>query len=243
MGYRRVRVLNENGADIYADTEENVIIGHEDFESELWIKSIETEGWAEIYSEEENQMFVKLNEIDKQQPSDDVMLASGYKKIQVALTTGADLYASMNDEDVIGHVDFGTELWLTNTEDVEWAVLYKLHDDDSDKYIKWNDIIIILQNENSNEDIQRSIKVTSTLESMSSVSFGTEIENSVELIGFLEEDQCEYKWFYSNDNGASWILAEDEKEQSMTYVIDGNNWYYIWKAQVAIIHTDGELAE
>ena len=57
LGYRKVQVLNKDGADIYDSIEEEAaVIGHADFESELWIKDTEAEGWAEIYTAKEKKV-------------------------------------------------------------------------------------------------------------------------------------------------------------------------------------------
>ena len=95
LGYRKVQVLNENGVDVYASTEEDAeAIDHIDFEEEIWIKDAEVEGWAELYAEEEEEArFVKLDELDKQPLTDEELIELGYRKVQVVNEEGVNFYA------------------------------------------------------------------------------------------------------------------------------------------------------
>ena len=65
MGYRKVQIQNKNGTNIYeAANDDAAVIGTIDFENEIWIKDAEAEGWAQIFTEEEDAgKFIKLADI------------------------------------------------------------------------------------------------------------------------------------------------------------------------------------
>ena len=197
----------------------------------------------EVEEETEEEIEETEEEVAEEEPlTDEEMLAMGYKKVSIAYTTGTDIFGTMNyEEEPIGHFDFGEEIWVSTTDDLQWAKLYSANEDADERYVMWNEIIILLQEETEEaeetEQLPRSISIRNTLAEMGGANFGTTIEISAELINFQEDDQCTFYWYYSEDDGLTWNLAEGENEQVLRYVIDSNNWYYRWKVIVAI---DGE---
>ena len=242
LGYRKVKIANTNGTAVYAGIEETEEIEHLAFETEIWIKNTESEGWAEIYTKDGTVKMIKLAETEKQLPPDEEMLAMGYKKVQVSLINGIGIYENMDPEqEAIEEIEFGSELWVSATEDPAWALLYKSNEEEADRFIKWDEVIIILQNEDEEDDLlPRSIRIISSENAFGDVSFGTEIKMTIELTNFREDDLCMFQWFYSTDHGMTWTQIEGADGQDFTYVIDASNWYYNWKALVALETIDAE---
>ncbi len=138
LGYRKVEILNQNGADIYAAAAEDAaVIDHAYLGAELWIKDAE-EGWAGIYNEEEAQRFIKLADIEKQSLTDDEIEALGYNKVQVLNGNGVDIYAAAEDEaTVTDHADFEAELWIKASETEGWSEVFS---EEARKFVKTEEI-------------------------------------------------------------------------------------------------------
>ena len=240
LGYRKVQILNENGTDIYDSIEEEAaVIGHADFESEIWIKDLETEGWAEVYNEEGVQQFIKLAEIDKQMPSDEEMLEAGYIKVYVGIDIGANIYDSSVEyegEEPADHLDLGTELWVKLIEGADRAQIYNLDEEAPVRYISLVDIIATMKPEDMEELPTRMLEIHSNLEDsmVTKLFVGSRIVLTTELINFKEDDQYEVIWQYSAD-GEEYIDIPDANELEYKYIVDLDNGSYIWKVIVKLI--------
>ncbi len=244
LGYRKVQVLNGNGIDIYDSTEEEAaVIGHADFESELWIKDAEIEGWAEIYTEEESKQFVKIDEITKL--TDEQMLEMGYIKVYVALKIGANVYANSfasEGEEPLDHLDVGTELWVKIIEGAERALIYEPDEEASASYINLVDIIAILKPEGMEDLPTRSITVTSDLEEYPEIFYGMRETLTAELENFTEDDEYTIKWQYSTDRGETFIDIEGAEQLSYRYIIDESNSNNIWRILIQLVSNEETLS-
>ena len=126
MGYRKVQILNKNGANVYEAAEEGAAVtGTIDFENEIWIKDIEAEGWAQIFTEDEAAKFIRLDEIAEQEITDEELEELGFRKVQILNANGTDVYeAAAEDVAVIEHIAFETEIWIRDIENEGWAQIY-----------------------------------------------------------------------------------------------------------------------
>ena len=142
LGYRKVQIQNKNGADVYEVTATSVeVIGHLNYEAEIWIKDIAAEGWAQIYTaEDEAHQFIKLAEIEKQAITEDDLIEMGYRKVQIQNKNGTNVYDAANeDAAVIGAVGFESEIWIKDAETEGWAQIFT-EDEEAEKFIKLAEI-------------------------------------------------------------------------------------------------------
>ena len=239
LGYRKIQILNKNGADVYAAAEENAsVTGHADFETELWIKDIEAEGWAQIYTAEgEEEQFIILAEIEKQLPTDEEMLALGYIKVYVGIDIGANVYAGLGaSETAVDHLDAGIELWVKLIEGADRAQIINPEDESVIGYVNLVDIIAIMKPEGMENLPTREIVIHSPLDDteLLVVYVGVDITLTVEMINFNEDDHYTVRWQYSAD-GEEFFDIPDANELEYTYITDKENGNYIWKAIVKLV--------
>ena len=235
LGYYQVQILNRNGADVYDSTaEEAAVIGHIEPESEIWVKDAETEGWAEIYTtEEETQQFIRLDEIGKQMPTDEEMLEMGYIKGVVALDIGANVYDSPDGDNVIGHLDADTEIWIRLIDHAERAEIYSIDEEEAPRYIALVDVIAILKPDDMGELPTRELVIHSSAEGMDLIFVGTMIRFETELINFQESDIYTVQWKYSLDGEVFTDIA-NANDLNYEFAVDMENAEYIWKVSVIL---------
>ena len=236
LGYRKIQIMNQNGTDIYDSiTEEAVVIGNAENGTELWIKDAEAEGWAEIYSENEVQKFLKLAEIEKQMPSDEEMLEAGYIKTYVAIDIGANIYAGLGEEaEVVDHVDVNTDYWVMLIEGAERALIYNLDENVPVRYISLVDIIATMKPEGMENLPTRALNVISSAEKMNYIFVGTKITFETELVNFLEDDHYTVQWKYSID-GKEFIDIDGANDLTYEFTADWDNANYTWRVSVVLI--------
>ena len=237
LGYRKIQILNQNGVDFYDGTkEEAAVTGHADFESELWIKDTEAEGWAEIYTGDDILQYILLADIEKQMLSDEEMLEMGYIKVYAAIDIGANVYGSIDGDDVVAHLDVGTELWVKLIEAAERAFIFDLDENTPSRYINLVDIIATLKPEGMEKLPTREIVIHSNMDGtiLNVLFVGTKIELTAELVNFTEDDQYEVSWQYSPD-GEEYKEIEDANDLEFSYVVDTENGNYFWKVIVKLI--------
>ena len=239
LGYRKVQILNQNGTDIYDSTEEDAaVIGNVDFESALWIKDAEAEGWAEIFSEEGAKQFVKLAEIEKQMPTDEEMLEAGYIKVYVAIDIGANVYDSSvayENEEPVDHLDASVELWVKLIDGADRAWIYDLDEEAPARFINLVDIIATKKPEGMEELPTRELAIVSSIDGMEIVYTGTIIKLETQLINFLEDDYYTVQWKYSEDGGETFVELEGENSLTFEYELSMDNAKYIWRATVVLV--------
>ena len=84
---------------------------------------------------------------------------------------------------------------------------------------------------------EANINVRTTMFDAPSINIGDEFENYVILNEpnyTLDDLTC--KWYYSVDNGASWLDYDIAgNASSMTYVLSDDNWYWMWKVSCDLI--------
>ena len=246
LGYRKVQVVNEEGVDFYASADEKAeVIGHSDFDEELWIKDTEIEGWVEVYTEEKEEaeegikQFAKLEEILKL--SDAKMLEMGYIKVYVAIDIGANVYESPfapegedKEEKPVDHLDVNAELWVKLVENAERALIYNPDERASKRYISLVDIIAILKPAGMEELPTRELSIISSIDGMEIVYVGTIIELETKLTNFLEDDHYTVQWKYSED-GETFVEIEDANDLTFEYELSMDNAAYIWRVSVVLV--------
>ena len=246
LGFRKVQVLNQHGTDIYDSTEEKAsVIGHADSESEIWIRDLEAEGWAEVYNKEEIPQFIRLDELEKQMPSDEEMLEAGYIKVYVAIDIGANIYESSAEyegEEAADHLEVGTELWVKLSEDSERAQIFNLDDEAPVRYINLVDIIATMKPEGMEDLPTRELKIVSSLGEAETVAAGTVNHLEVQLINFREDDNYTVQWKYSED-GETFIDIEDAVDLEFAYMVTMENGTYIWRVSVVLVTPEDLAAE
>ena len=242
LGYRKVTVLNRDGADIYDSTEEEAaVIGHADYETELWIKDAEAEGWAEIYTEEEIQQFVKTADLERQMFSDEEMLEMGYIKAVVATDIGANVYGSVDGDDVVDHLDAGTELWVTLIEGAARAQIFDLDETAPARYINLVDIIATKKPEGMGDLPTRELVIHSSADGLPFIVAGSTVTFTTELINFMEDDVYTVQWKYSED-GEKYKEIAGANGLNYEFVVDMTNAAYSWKVSVILITPETEEA-
>ena len=174
-------------------------------------------------------------------PPDEELLALGYYGTQVVMSSGADIFDSMEENaEPIGHLEAGEILWIRSTETEGWAEIYRADETAPAAYIRWDDVLINQKPEIEEEEEElpaRSVEITSTLWGMKSIPLGTEISMTAELINFREEDRCTYQWQYLDAENNTYVDIPDANELTYVYFIDTENFYYTWRL-VVIIETD-----
>ena len=236
LGYRKVRVLNENGVDVYASTEEDAeAVDHIDFEKEIWIKDDEAEGWAEIFTEEETKTFVKLAEIDIQLTFEEKMLADGYYKVVVILEIGNEVYTAPDENsEIVETLPTGTELWIKPLEN-NWASIYSEDEEAGERFVYLADMAAMLTPEGAPELPIRSLITTMNTPERGFFFDGEEVIITVELKDFLENDRYDVKWMYSPDERETFIDIEDAHDLTYSYIMNEENEEYIYRIVVTLL--------
>ena len=242
LGYCKVQVNNPKGIAVFATiADEAEEIEHLDFATEIWVKDTETEGWAQLYTaEEEATKYIKLAELEEKVLTDEDMLGMGYYKAQVASSLGADVYEKMDVEsNIVRHLDVGEELWLKATDDSAWAELYT-DSDENHLYVLWDKMIITVKPDNTEEmeDFGRSIEIHSTQEGMTSIPLGTPITLTATLINFSENDVCRYQWQYLDEENNTYVDIEGANELTYTYYVSKDNFFNTWR--IVVTFSNGE---
>ncbi len=235
LGYRKIQILNQYGTNLYDNTtEEATVIGTAETGTELWIKDAEAEDWAEIYTDDETQVFLKLPEIEKQKPTDEEMLAKGYVKVFVGIDIGANVYNSMDAEEAIAHLDAGSEMWVKLIAEADRAEIYAEEENDPSLYISLVDIIARLKPEGMEDLPTRELIGNTTIYDYDILYYGTDIIMTVELVNFKEDDVYSVGWQYSTD-GEEYFDIEDAHELTYEYMLDEENITYYWRASVVLM--------
>ena len=252
LGYFKALIVMSEGADIFESMEEDAEpVDHLEAGTEIWIRSIENEEWAEIYSadEEAPARYIRLEDVDVNPemeaeeeellPDPEELLALGYYGTQIVMSEGADIFESMEEEaEPVDHLEAGTELWIRPTEDEAWAEIYRADEEATIQYIRWDDVIINQKPETEEELPARSIVISSTISTMEYIPLGAEITMTAELINFREDDECVFQWMYYDESIEEFIEIEGANEPVYTYSITMENIRYNWKLVVTILNDE-----
>ena len=239
LGYRKIQIKNANGTDVYdAANEDATVIEHLEPETEIWVKDVEAEGWAQIYTaEDETEKFVLIAETEKQPHTDEEMLELGYVKVYVAIDIGANVYNGLGENlEAVDHLDVNTELWVRIIENADRAQIIDPVELEGLGYINLVDIIATMKPEGMENLPTRQIVIHDVFKEfgMNVIFIGTEVPYELELINFMEDDHYEVQWFYSTD-GEEFIEIPDANDLTFTYVADAENTSYFWKAIVKLV--------
>ena len=255
LGCTKVTVTAEEGADLYAEaSKESEVVGHLDAGSEIWVTLNEDQTFGQFYSEDEeataqyismDDAAVKVEEAveeeteeeTEEQTEEEKMTVLGCTKVTVTAEEGADLYAEASKEsEVVGHLDAGTEIWVTLNEDQTFGQLYSENEEAAVQYISMDDAAIkdeeIAEEETEEEKMTAlgCTKVTVTTEA--GADLYAEASKESEVVGHLDvgteiwvtlnEDQT-FGQLYSEDEEAvaQFISMEDaevkkESEEKLT---------------------------
>ena len=232
----------EEGGEEPSETEEDELTEEEESDPEADGEEEETseEGEPEEEAAEEEETEEEEQETEEL-PDEETLLSQGYFKVQVVQSEGTDVFEDLGeDAEPVEHLEMGTELWVRPTEDDEWAAVLSSDDEMPERYIRWDDLIIIRKTEveeiEEEELPARYIEIDSTLSSCRFVSLGTEITMTARLYNFREEDACEYQWKYFDSASGDFVDIEGANEAVYTYHITEENIYYNWKLVVTILN-------
>ena len=228
---------SEEAGEEPSETEEDELTEEEESDTEADGEeeaSEEGEPEEEPAEEEEEEETAEL-------PDEEQLLTLGYFKVQIAQAEGADLYESMEEgAEPVEHLEMGAELWVKAVEAEGWAILFSGDDETPERYIRWDDLIIIRKSEDEEtgeEELPaRYIEIASTLSNCDFVSLGTEITMTARLYNFREEDVCAYQWKYYDSTSGDFVDIEGANEAAYTYHITEENIYYNWKLVVTILN-------
>ena len=174
-------------------------------------------------------------------PTAEELLALGYYGSQVAMTTGADVFESVEEgAEPAAHLEPGEDLWLRPTGNEAWAEIYRADEKDPVRYIRWDDVIITLKPEPEGEEEEegqlpaRSVEITSTITEMQFVPIGTEITMTAELVNFREDDICTFQWQYLDKGTETYTDIGGANELTYRYQVTRENFYNTWRLVVLI---------
>ncbi len=110
----------------------------------------------EVAASEEETEGEAAEAVEENTEENEKMTALGCTKVTVTAEEGADLYPEATKEsEVVGHLDAGTEVWVTLNEDQTFGQLYS-EDEEAAKFISMEDASIITTVEESNGDNENS---------------------------------------------------------------------------------------
>ena len=130
LGFIRVTVTAEEGADLYAEADrESEVVGHLDAETEIWVTLNEEETWGQLYSEDEEAaaQFICMEDVMTKEAIEEAQMnEKGFYKVQILNENGTDVYDGTGEEaTVISHLEYESVIWIKDLEDAEgWAELY-----------------------------------------------------------------------------------------------------------------------
>ncbi len=185
---------------------------------------------------------------------DEDMLNLGFYKVQVIMRKGADIYAGKDEDDEpIAHADYGTVFWIKPTEDPVWSECYYSGEDAESRFVRWENMLIILHNESEplkkttedgteeggepaekeEEPLARSLNMYSSIQGWASVEFGTNVTISAEPVNFREDDVYTCQWQYSKD-GINYENVDGASDLIYSYLYSLENYYYSWRIVIMI---------
>ena len=174
-------------------------------------------------------------------PKDEELLEMGYMRIQVAKESGTDLvFLTEAGYEIAYHVDAGTELWVTLTDDQDYARLYDLDSNSEFVYILWDDVVVTLKNETDEEFEPRSIELISSKDLKTDFSFGETITMEVVPSNFRENDTYTVNWYYSADGGENYTMIEEAEGLIYSYELDFENSFYRWRVNITLLNEEEE---
>ena len=232
--------IPENPEDALSDPEESGEDLNVVSQNEPEAESVEDENQTNQPASE----TVSEQEEESEEDIESLLLSQGYYKVQVVMSEGAYLFNSMDENaEPFEHLEAGTELWVKTTEDSVWAEVYNPEDETINCFVKWDSLLIILkpeteqlEEEEEEELPARYIEITSTISNYKSIAFGTNIIMNAELFNFKDEDICEFQWKYYDYASDTYVDIEGANEQTYTYSITMDNYYYKWRVVVTILN-------
>ena len=104
--------------------------------------------------EEEPEEEPEETEEPETQTDSEELLALGYFKAWIVMSEGADIFESMEeDAEPVDHLEAGTELWISSTENEEWAEIYSADEEAPARYIRLEDVDVNPETEAEEEEL------------------------------------------------------------------------------------------
>jgi len=242
LGYTKVVVTAEEGADLYAESsKESEVVGHLDAGTEVWVILDEDQTFGQIYSDDEEAaaQFISMedaeikadeteNEEENQEALTEEQIAElGYIKGVVNAEAGIDVFGSTEESaEAIDHLESGTEIWYKEANVEGWFILFNAEKETADRFVRASDIIpkehIITE---QTTDIQTSWDGDT-------LTFGSTIHMQAITTDF-EGRVYTLQWQHSYD-GDNWSDIENETGDQMDIVLSADNFQNHWRVLVKV---------
>ena len=247
LGYYYVQVVKRHGANIYDGIEEeSICITHCDFGKELWVKATQNKEIAEIYQQEETNVYTikwddlivikqSQSSIETEIPEENVDESQIEELIKdeqlldeiteqddnnrVIRVDGERLETESTEEDTDETSDEG----IQNEIDLKEAADSEAEEDQTEEP---EEIII-------DEPIVRSLNMDTSIRGKDSVGFGELVTVSAELVNFKPDDIYSCQWQYSDD-GINFYDLKDATDLTYTYKYSRENFRYVWRIVITI---------
>ena len=168
-----------------------------------------------------------------EEPAEEIDLA-GLRQIIVVLREGETslkLYAEANTgSEVLATIGAGEMLYVQNIE-AEWS--YAVYGE-VEGYVLTEKIALFNETATpEEEEIIRTVNVSSNVASDAAVYAGTEIVLSAKLTGF-ENVAYTLQWQYTPDGGETICDVPGANDAQYAFIIDDSNAHYLWRVSVTI---------
>ncbi len=232
LGCTKVIVTAEEGADLYAEaSKESEVVGHLDASTEVWVTLTEDQTFGQIYSEDEEaaaqfismedaemKVIEETEETEEAAPTAEEMQEKGCTKVTVTAEEGADLYAEANKEsEVVGHLDAGTEVWVTLTEDQTFGQIYSEDEEAAAQFISMEDAeVVVVEKTEETEAL--------TVEQLTELGFNKAIiiaEEGADVFNSIEDDG--EKVAHLEADTEIWYSPAESEEWAVIYTEELNN--------------------
>ena len=201
------------------NAEENKDENTEEVTGETEETEEETAEGAETSEEETEGEEAEAVEEDTEE--NEKMTALGCTKVTVTAEEGADVYAEATKEsEVVGHLDAGTEVWVTLNEDQTFGQMYSEDEEAAAKFISMEDAAIkaeeVIEEETEKEKMTAlgCTKVTVTAEEGADVY--AEATKESEVVGHLDVET--EAWVTLNDDQTFGQLYSEDEEVPAKYI-------------------------
>ena len=207
LGYYKVQVANAKGAEVYQEMNiSSTVVSHLETGAIRWMRTTTDPEFGEVYAGDGKTPVYIL--------WDAVIITTKPEQEQTESDTAED----QQEAGMSGEMDDGPEIEKTDT------------NTQTDKTSQTEAI-------ETDESIPaRYLEISSTMEGMLSIPFGTPITMTAHLINFREDDVCAYQWQYLDKETDTYIDIEGANEATYTYDVSMDNFFNSWKLVVILLN-------
>ena len=207
LGYYKVQVANAKGAEVYQEMNiSSTVVSHLETGAIRWMRTTTDPEFGEVYAGDGKTPVYIL--------WDAVIITTKPEQEQTESDTAED----QQEAGMSGEMDDGPEIEKTDT------------NTQTDKTSQTEAI-------ETDESIPaRYLEISSTMEGMLSIPFGTPITMTAHLINFREDDVCAYQWQYLDKETDTYVDIEGANEATYTYDVSMDNFFNSWKLVVILLN-------